>query len=283
MPTAIIDGITTRYEIRGEGPPMLMFSPGGFDATIEKWSDLGIYARTKPLDHLSKHYTCILFDRRECGESGGRIERVAWLDYATQGKGLLDHLGFEKAHLMGGCLGCAPVQAFAIAWPQRISSMVLYWPVGGAKYRISSRQRFSDHLAFAASRGLGDVVELALESKKSFGGDPRMGPWASVIRRSPEFAEHYAAFNPEDYRLIVTGMAHGLFDRDTAPGAEPEDLLRSRIPALVIPGNDNSHATSAARYLAECLPHSDYWDIAVENQSETATATRLLEFLQRHG
>ena len=109
MANAIIDGIATRYEVLGSGPPLLMYSPGGFDATIEKWSQQGVYAKVKPLDHLPKHYTCIVFDRRECGLSGGRVERVTWADYVAQGGGLLDHLKIDKAHLMGGCMGCCPV------------------------------------------------------------------------------------------------------------------------------------------------------------------------------
>ena len=38
MPTVDIDGMTTRYEISGSGPPILMMAPGGFDSAIEKWS-----------------------------------------------------------------------------------------------------------------------------------------------------------------------------------------------------------------------------------------------------
>jgi len=90
MPTALIDGISTRYEVLGSGPPLLMFSPGGFDATLEKWSTLGVYARIKLMDHLVQKYSCIVFDRRETGQSGGRVERVTWIDYVAQGKGLLD-------------------------------------------------------------------------------------------------------------------------------------------------------------------------------------------------
>ena len=37
MPTAIVDGIETYYEIHGSGTPILMCAPGGFDATIDKW------------------------------------------------------------------------------------------------------------------------------------------------------------------------------------------------------------------------------------------------------
>ena len=134
MPTATIDGIATRYEVVGSGPPLLMYAPGGFDATVEKWSTQGVYARIRLLDHLPRHYTCILFDRRECGQSGGRVERVTWVHYVAQGRGLLDHLGHDRAHLMGGCMGCCPVAAFGVAHPERTIGMVLWWPVGGAKW-----------------------------------------------------------------------------------------------------------------------------------------------------
>jgi hypothetical protein len=59
--TAVIDGITTRYEVIGSGPALLMFSPGGFDATLDKWTTQSIYKRIKPVDHLSTKYTCIIF------------------------------------------------------------------------------------------------------------------------------------------------------------------------------------------------------------------------------
>ncbi len=45
MPTAIIDGITTRYEVLGSGPPLLMYSPAGFNAAIETWRTQSIYAQ----------------------------------------------------------------------------------------------------------------------------------------------------------------------------------------------------------------------------------------------
>ena len=275
----VIDGITTRYEVLGSGPPLLMYAPGGFDATVEKWTTLGVYARIKPLDHLSRKYTCIVFDRRECGQSGGRVERVTWGHYVAQGKGLLDHLNIKRAHLMGGCMGCSPVVAFGVAYPEAVLSMVLYWPVGGAKYRINGQQRFAQHVAFVQQHGLAEVISLATRSGKSFGEDPRGGPWASVIRRDRAFAESYARQDVDQYKPIVEAMGRALLDRDTAPGAEPEDLLRLEIPALVIPGRDPSHATSAARYLEECLPRSEYWDVPPAGQTEETAPARVLQFL----
>jgi pimeloyl-ACP methyl ester carboxylesterase len=278
---AVIDGIATRYEIRGSGPALLMFSPGGFDATLDKWTTLGVYARIKILDHVSRKYTCIVFDRRETGQSGGRVERVTWAHYVAQGFGLLQHLKIDRAHIMGGCMGCCPVTAFAVAHPQTTLSMVLYWPVGGARYRISSHQRFSEHLAFVQQHGLEAVVALVTKDGKTFGTDPRGGPWAAVIKADPAFAAAYAAQDIDAYKLIVVGMARTMFDRDTAPAAEPEDLLRLDIPALVIPGRDAAHATSAARYLEECLPRAEYWDVPVAEQTEAVAPLRIMEFLDQ--
>ena len=281
MPSAVIDGIATRYEIAGQGPPLLMYAPGGFNAVVEAWSTLGVYAKIKLLDHLPQRFTCILFDRRECGRSGGRVEPVTWTHYVAQGRGLLQHLGIARAHLVGGCMGCAPVAAFGVAHPDMVASMVLFWPVGGAKYRISSHQRFAEHLAFVRSDGLAGVVALVRKEGKPFGADPRGGPWASVIKNDDAFAAAYAKQNIEDYVRICRAMRDALFDRDAAPGAEPEDLMRSETPALIVPGHDAAHATSAARYLEECLPQSQYWDMPVEWQTEDATSARMLQFFDK--
>lgn len=279
MPTVDIDGIATRYEEMGDGPAILMYSPGGFDARIEQWSDLGVYKRIRLLDHLPGKYRCILFDRRENGQSGGRVERITWNHYVRQGAGLLDALGVDKAHIMGGCMGCCPVSAFGVALPERTLSMVHYWPVGGAKYRISSHQRFARHMAFVEENGLQAVVDLVRSHDKNFSADPRGGPWGQPIRNSEDFAAAYAAMDKARYLLSVTAMVRGLMDRDTSPGAEPEELMQLDIPALIVPGNDPFHATSAARYLHECLEGSEYWDMPVDEQTEDNAPQRILDFL----
>ena len=121
MPTADVDGIPTRYEVTGDGPPLLMFSPGGFDATLENWT----HGRHLPAARTcsstaAQRYTCIAFDRRESGRSGGRLERIRGPTTSRQGVGLLDHLGIERAHLMGGCVGCSTAAALAVAHPERV-------------------------------------------------------------------------------------------------------------------------------------------------------------------
>jgi pimeloyl-ACP methyl ester carboxylesterase len=281
VPNVALDGISTRYEAVGDGPPILMYAPGGFDATIEKWRTLNVYARIQLLQHLPKKYRCIVFDRRECGESGGRVEALTWRHYAKQGKALLEHLKIERAHIMGGCMGASCAMAFAVAYPQATLSMLLWWPVGGAKYRIKGQERFSQHLSFLKAAGLRGVVEHVRKEGKAFNADPKGGPWASPIRTDKAFAADFV--KTKNYEAIVDEMRRNLLDRDTSPGAEPEELMQLDIPAIIVPGRDDSHATSAARYLEECLPKAQYWDVLPEAQTEANAPARLLQFLDQAG
>ncbi len=122
-------------------------------------------------------------------------------------------------------------------------------------------------------------MDLARGSGATFTKDPRVGPWNSVLRSDESFAAAYAKADPAWYRVTVAGMVRLMFDRDTVPGAEPEDLLRLDVPALVVPGQDESHAPSAARYLQECLPRVQYWDVPVVEQTEETAPARILDFL----
>jgi pimeloyl-ACP methyl ester carboxylesterase len=281
VPTVTIDGIATRYEVVGSGPPLLMLSPGGFNATLDNWRTQGLYRRLGLLDRLSAGYSCIVFDKRESGESGGRVEQVGWLDYARQAEGLLDHLDIGRAHVMGGCVGCSIATTLAFVRPEMVLSLVLYSPAGGPKYRISQHARAHEHLAHVRDHGLTSVVELARETDKGYSEDPRVGPWATVIRRDPGLANEYADMDPRRYHGIVSAMVADLFDRDTAPGPDAEELMKLDVPTLVVPGQDPSHATSAARYLEECLAGAQYWDAKVEEQTAETAPTRVLQFLDQ--
>jgi len=279
MPLIEVDGLKTHYEVLGDGPPILMCSPGGFDARIEQWTDLGVYKRIKLLEHLPKQYKCILFDRRENGRSDGRVEQITWTHYAQQAAGLLDHLKIDQAHILGGCMGCSVVVAFGVLFPDRTLSMILYWPVGGVKYRLNSHNRFIQHIEYVRAVGLEGVIGLVRSHNKNFSADPRGGPWGQTIRNSHEFADQYASLNQSDYITLITSMFQGLIDRDTSPGANPEDLMKIETASLIIPGDDDFHAKSAARYLHECLPNSQYWDIPTTEQNEDTVPSRIIDFL----
>ena len=113
MPVAKIEGIEIYYETHGSGPPLLLFAPGGFDATIAKWKLASAWKQTDALGLLSAEHTLIVYDRRESGKSGGRVEKLTWSTYAREAKGLLDQLNIDSAIVLGGCMGCSVALAFA--------------------------------------------------------------------------------------------------------------------------------------------------------------------------
>jgi pimeloyl-ACP methyl ester carboxylesterase len=283
MPVVDADGIPTRYEVVGTGPALLMFSPGGFDSSLENWTTFGRYRDLGFVKALAPAYTCVLFDRRESGQSGGRVQRLGCEHYVAQALALIDHLGLEQVHAMGGCVGCSTAAALAAAAPGRVRSLVLFSPAGGPRYRMAQHRRFAEHLAFVANNGLAAVAALARSTGAGFSKDPRVGPWAAPLRTSDAFAASYAALDPARYETIVAGTVRRLFDRDTVPGVEAEDLMTLDVPALIVPGQDASHAPSAARYLQECLPVNEYWDVPVAAQTADTAPTRILGFLQAHG
>jgi pimeloyl-ACP methyl ester carboxylesterase len=256
-----------------------MFSPGGFDAKIGNWVSLGVYRRLELIATLSREFTCIAFDRREAGDSAGRVEILSWSVYARQGLELLRHLGFESAHLMGGCVGCSIATTLAVERPEAVRSMTLYLPAGGARYRIKQHRRFATHAAFAAREGMRAIVDLALSTEDSFSADARVGPWATPLRGSATFRDYFVSIDLERYLLVVAASQRGLFDRDTVPGPEPEALLQTRIPTLVVSGHDESHAPSAAHYLNECLPASELWDPEQHRDGDAEAAQLVRRFL----
>lgn len=281
MPTTTIDGLEVDYVTKGSGPALLMLAPGGFDATMEKWTTAGVWKGMRPLDTLTSQFTVIAYDRRESGSSGGRVERLSWALFAEQAKAVLEHVGVQKAFVLGGCMGCSVATAFAAKFPEAMHALILHWPVGGYRWKLNGADRFARHYKFAKDNGLAGVVKRAHEGK-SFWQDPEAGPWASAIVRDPTFATAFGQQDLERYLGLVAASLRGLFDRDMPPGAEPEEMMAMKVPALIIPGDDPAHATSGAHYLRELLPQPEYWPVMPPEQTPDRVRDRILEFGAAH-
>jgi pimeloyl-ACP methyl ester carboxylesterase len=281
MPTAIIDGLQVNYLTRGSGPALLMLAPGGFDATMEKFRTAGVWKEMRPLDTLTGDFTVIAYDRRESGASGGRVEKLTWSLFAEQAKGLMGHLGIRDAFVLGGCMGCSVALAFAARFPEATRGLVLHWPVGGYRWKMNGGDRFARHTRFARENGLGGVVKRA-HAGQSFWQDPEAGPWASVIVRDQEFADAFENQDPERYVGTVAASGRTLFDRDMPPGAEPEEMMAMKMPAVILAGDDPAHATSGAHYLRELLPKAEFWPVMPPEQTPDRVRERIIEFGRAH-
>lgn len=276
MPFAEIGGIKTRYEAGGEGPPLLMLAPLGFDASIShRWANR-VWRGFRPLDALVRDFRLIAYDRREAGESAGRIEPLTWSIFAQHARGLLDHLGIKDAFLLGGCIGCSVALALGAHFPERCRALLLHWPVGGFRWLNKGRANFDRHIAFARERGLARVAERAKQSGL-FWTDPEGGPWSSVIASDIAFAESFVRQDLDEYLEIVAQSRDNLFSDTLPPGATGEQLIAMKVPAFIMPGDDALHSTSCAHVLRELMPQATLSLLKPPQQNATTIAQWIQE------
>lgn len=131
MPTARIGDIDIYHEVAGEGPPVLFIGGTGGDL------------RTKPNvfdGPLARSFTVASFDQRGLGRSSKRDRPSTMADYGADAAGLLDHLGWGRAHVVGVSFGGMVAQELAIGWPDLVDRLVLCCTssggAGGASYPL---------------------------------------------------------------------------------------------------------------------------------------------------
>lgn len=277
MPIETIDGLKVNYLVQGQGPHLLMLAPGGFDSTIARWTAGGVWKEMDAINALSRHFTVIAYDRREAGVSGGRVEVLRWDTFARHGRALLDHLGVRRAWLVGGCMGVSVALAFAVRYPDMCSGLLLHWPVGGYRWMQKGCGFFDRHIAFVREHGLAAAVERA-QATTNFWHDPEAGPWAAPLRTDAEFAKRYVQQELTRYLEIVGASRDAMFNDTMPSGASGDALMAIHTPALILPGADASHATSAAWAMKELMPASEIWNVLPPHQNGDNVLVQIVEF-----
>jgi pimeloyl-ACP methyl ester carboxylesterase len=283
MPFATINGIRIHTLIQGAGPHLLMFAPGGWRSVISRWTAAGgkgAFGEMDGLAALSRHFTCIAYDRRECGLSGGRVEPLNWDLYVEEAKALLDLAGAREAYVLGSCMGASLALAFAVRHPQACKGLVLHWPVGGYLWMRKGHEFFGRHMEFVRAKGLAAVVERAPKGE-NFWLDPEIGPWGSPAAIYPEFAAELVKEDVDRYLDICAKSRDAIFNDTMPSGASGEELMRIQVPALILSGADSRHTVSAAWTLKELMPQAELWDVLPPRQTGENTLAQILRFRSR--
>ncbi|MGA1438513.1 MAG: alpha/beta fold hydrolase [Ilumatobacteraceae bacterium] len=113
-----------------EGPddafPVLLIAPGGMRSANSLWLDMPWNPR-----NLSDRYRVIGMDQRNAGRSYAPVTADDdWATYRDDQLALLDHLGVERCHVIGMCIGGPYIAGLLLAAPDRFASAVLLQPVG---------------------------------------------------------------------------------------------------------------------------------------------------------
>jgi pimeloyl-ACP methyl ester carboxylesterase len=130
MPTLEHQGARIHFEEFGRGFPILTFAPAGLQSVIDVWSQPS--APINPTTEFAANYRVIAMDQRNAGgRSHAPISaQDGWDAYTADHIALLDHLGIERCHLYGQCIGGSFILNLLKAQPERVASAVLAQPIG---------------------------------------------------------------------------------------------------------------------------------------------------------
>ena len=116
MPKTRINNCTIHYQQLGQGPDLILIH--GLFGNLAFW-----YFSILP--ELLQHFRVCMYDMRGHGHSDRPKCGYRSAEMAEDLRGLMDHLGIERAHIAGHSFGGAVALHFAAHYPQRLLSLTL--------------------------------------------------------------------------------------------------------------------------------------------------------------
>ncbi len=130
MPTALVNDIELFYERWGDGPRLLFLNGSG--ATI---ATTGLLIKL-----FTGDFDTLVHDQRGLGASAIPPGPYEMSDYAADAIALLDHVGWERARVVGISFGGMVAQELAVTAPERVERLALLCTspggAGGASYPL---------------------------------------------------------------------------------------------------------------------------------------------------
>lgn len=190
MPMCKRRDATIHYEEHGSGFPLLIFAPGGLRSELAYWhrspsNPSAAPPWMNPMTELAGRFRVVAMDQRNAGRSvGGVAASDGWDTYADDHLALMDHLGIERAHVMGGCIGASFCLKLCERAPDRITAAVLQNPIGHADNRAvfaNLVRSWAEGMA-GAGRPI-DAATLASFGHNMFGSDFVFSVTRDFVRR----------------------------------------------------------------------------------------------------
>lgn len=191
--TVSVNGLSMYYEIHGAGQPLLLLH--GALATIESFGDL--------LPRLAVSRQVIAVELQAHGRTPDIDRPLTYEALASDIKGLLDHLGYERADLVGYSLGGGVAIEVAMRYPTLVRRVVY---AGGPSFspdgvhpEIAEGFTTEEPEDSAAHQLKGSVWHKAYLDVA-----PDSAGWPSLVERVSEFDRAYTGWSPRQLRSVTT-------------------------------------------------------------------------------
>lgn len=223
----------------GDLPALVLLQGFMASRTIWKWQ----------LEAFAPHYRVITMDNRDAGESDPEPTTYTVADMATDVVALLDHLGIERASVVGHSMGGYIALQFAARYPERLDKLILVGTSALAGGALGRPAPTYDH-----STWIEDPVERTFRRYSHMTGP-------GFFDTRPELLEAIAE-TARGNRISFEGMAH---QSDSAFMSHDvrADLPKIAVPVLVLHGTiDPTIPLSAGRKIAEAIPNAQFVEFA---------------------
>jgi pimeloyl-ACP methyl ester carboxylesterase len=210
------NGVSIHYIDQGAGVPIVLVHGRG--GSLQGWIDNGV------LPNLAKDYRVIAFDLRGHGLSAKpHTQQQYGKEMASDIVRLMDHLGIDKAHIIGYSLGANIVAQLLVLHPERFITATL----GGSAGRF--RWATNDD----------EIVEREASETERLGFSPsfviRISPPNTVKATDEEIKKRSAAalVNPAEDRFAMVAIIRSSRDQIISP----EQAAAVKVPTLGIVGS----------------------------------------------
>jgi pimeloyl-ACP methyl ester carboxylesterase len=240
MPYANVGSVNINYKVIGNNGPWVALSPGGR-------RDLGAVEPLAQRISAAGHRV-VIFDRRNCGASdvlidGEDSEYEIWADDLHE---LLSQLRALPAIIGGSSSGCRTALLFALRHPEAVRGLLL-WRVTGGRFACErlAHEYYGQYMAAAKEGGMSAVCE--------------MEHWKERIEARAENRERLMKMDPERFIAVMSHWREYFVRGADLPviGATEAELKTIRVPACIIPGNDNTHSRATGENLGRLLADAE--------------------------
>jgi 3-oxoadipate enol-lactonase len=229
MPYTENAGIKIYWEEHGSGDPLLLIM--GLGSTLNMWH------RTLPI--VTPHYRTIIFDNRGVGKTDVPPGPYSIPMMASDAVAVMDAAGVDSAHVYGISMGGIIAQEVALAFPERVRSLILGCTMHGGPQSVPADQKVLDVLMKRGQM----TIEEAIEAMLPFVYDS--GTSRDELEIDIELRRQYPA-TPEGYY----GQLQGILAYESR-----SRLSQITSPTLVIHGeSDQLIPAENGRLIASLIP-----------------------------